>query len=280
MVYICTKFNQHRCLQWDITAVQPTMCLLIVNQTNLIAKQQLKNAWDNNSHGGGMAYPFTNEHNERCVFIEKFTDFEEFYSEYKNVRKMVDKPMILHFRISSSGGRSDANIHPFYVREDKMAMGHNGTIRSLGDDTMSDSRHLAQIIGTFKGNSTAMLKHSGLRQLIYAVIGQSKLAFVDSSGNFEIFNEHLGHWTANGDWMSNDSYKEVRSWVYQGNKKVAKTSLSNHKAKTTTQTYNKYKADYKKAEATRDLFKDWDKDLDSENLNEEFDLETNTWVKY
>jgi hypothetical protein len=68
--------------------------------------------------------------------------------------------------------------------------------------------------------------------------------------------------------------------VYQGNKKVAKTSLSNHKtkAKTTTQTYNKYKADYKKAEATRDLFKDWDRDLESQE--EHFDLETNTWVKY
>lgn len=257
------------------------MCLLIVNQTNLISKKHLKNAWENNSHGGGMAYPFINEHNERCVFIEKFTDFETFYSEYESVRSMVDKPMILHFRISSSGGRSQENIHPFYVRKDKMAMGHNGTIITLGDETMSDSRHLAQIIGTFKGNSTAMLNHSGLRQLIYAVIGNSKLAFVDAQGQFAIFNEHLGHWTANGDWMSNDSYKAVRTWVYQGNKKVSKTSLSTHKPKkanrTTTQTYNQYKSDYKKSEATRDLFKDWDRDLEPQQ--EQFDLETNKWVK-
>ena len=87
------------------------MCLLIVNQTNLISKKHLKNAWENNSHGGGMAYPFINEHNERCVFIEKFTDFETFYSEYESVRSMVDKPMILHFRISSSGGRRLPTSH-------------------------------------------------------------------------------------------------------------------------------------------------------------------------
>lgn len=255
------------------------MCLLIVNQTNLIPKNQLKNAWDNNSHGGGMAYPFRDEDNKSYVFIDKFNNFDDFYDEYVSVRNMIDKPMILHFRISSSGGRSQENIHPFHVRKNKLAMAHNGTIRTLGDDTMSDSRHLAQIIGTFSGNSTAMLNHSGLRQLIYAVIGTSKLAFVDSQGQFCIFNEHLGHWTANGDWMSNDSYKEVRSWVYQGNKKVSKTSLSGNKPKTTTQTYNKYKANYKKSDATptRDLFKDWDKDLGSQE--EQFDLETNTWTK-
>jgi predicted glutamine amidotransferase len=261
----------------DYNYATTIMCLLIVNQTALISKNQLKNAWDNNSHGGGMAYPFRDEDNKSYVFTDKFDNFDDFYDEYVSIRNMIDKPMILHFRISSSGGRSKENIHPFYVRKDKLAMAHNGTIRSLGDDTMSDSRHLAQIIGTFKGNSVAMLKHSGLRQLVYAVIGQSKLAFVDSAGNFEILNEHLGHWTANGDWMSNDSYKEVRSWVYQGNKKVSKSSLSGNK--TTTQTYKSYKADYKKSDATptRDLFKDWDKDLNV--VDEQFDLETNTWTK-
>ena len=221
-----------------------------------------------------MAYPFKDEDNTSYVFIDKFTDFEEFYSEYVSIRSMIDKPMILHFRITSSGGRSEENIHPFYVRKHKIAMAHNGTIRSLGDDSMSDSRHLAQIIGTFKGNTVTMLKHSGLRQLIYAVIGSSKLAFVDAQGNYEIFNEQLGHWTANGDWMSNDSYKRVNNYVYQGNKKVMKTAIATF-PKTTEEKYKEYKSSYTKGVPTANLFDDWDKEVD-----EQFDIEKNTWVKY
>jgi len=260
------------------------MCLLILNQTNLISKKHLKNAWDNNSHGGGIAYPYRNDNNEKVVAIEKYQNFDSFYVNYVAIRKSVNKPIILHFRITSSGGRSVDNIHPFFVRENKIAMGHNGTIRSLGDKTMSDSRHLAQIIGSFDGNSVCMLKHSGLRQLINSVIGQSKLAFVDSQGNWDIFNEHLGHWTANGDWMSNDSYLEVRSWVYQGNKKVSKANLRrvNHfgkkTTKTTTEKYEQLAKDYNKKKSESTLFDRWDDDMDSLDSHQ-FDVETNSWVK-
>lgn len=253
----------------DYNRAPTIMCLLIINQTNKISKTQLKNAWENNSHGCGMSYKYDNE-----VIIQKYESFEMFYPDYVEAREDVSTPILLHFRIASSGGRGFDNVHPFYVRENKLSMGHNGTIRTLGDDTMSDSRHLAQILSTFKGNTVKMLEHSGISQMIKAVIGSSKLAFIDAQGGYKIINEHLGHWTANGDWMSNDSYKAVRSYVYQGNKKVSKKSVG--LGKTTQGTYKKYKSEYdskKQSVSTSDLFKDWDKE------DEQFDLETNSWVK-
>tara|TARA_R110000796_G_scaffold31510_2_gene83479 strand:- start:1877 stop:2608 length:732 start_codon:yes stop_codon:yes gene_type:complete len=242
------------------------MCLLILNQTSLISKKHLKNSWENNSHGGGISYVKTDKRSKTNeLVISKYTEFEDFYDSYRDARQSTNMPMILHFRISSSGARGYDNIHPFFVRDGKVAMGHNGTIHSLGDDEVSDSRQLAQIIGTFKGNSIYMLNHSGLNQLINAVISSSKLVFIDAQGNFKIFNEHIGHWTANGDWMSNDSYKKLNNWVYQGNKKVSKYSVTSADVRITGDN------DYLSKPRTKDL---WDE------LNEEqFNLETNTWEK-
>lgn len=194
------------------------MCLLILNSSKPISREQLYNAWENNSDGGGMSFVDGKE-----LVIQKYDDFNEFYQDYQEIRRETSKPMILHFRITSSGSASFDNIHPFFITQGKVAMGHNGTISSLGDSVTSDTRHLANLLSEFKGTSVSIVRHVGVAGMIRAIIGgYNKLVFLDRHGDFEIFNEHLGHWTAQGDWMSNDSYKKVNNYVYRGNEKVYK----------------------------------------------------------
>jgi hypothetical protein len=52
-------------------------------------------------------------------------------------------------------------------------------------------------------------------------IGYSKLIFLDSKDKYTIINEEMGKWT-DGNWYSNDSYKEYNNYVYYGNTKVSK----------------------------------------------------------
>jgi hypothetical protein len=55
------------------------------------------------------------------------------------------------------------------------------------------------------------------------ILGKSnKVAFLDWRGEVRILNDQLGHYDADGNWFSNDSYKRVNDYVWAGSKKVYK----------------------------------------------------------
>ena len=124
------------------------MCIAIAKKIGgkILPKEILKNAWDNNPHGGGFAY--CNSKGE--VIISKgFMDFNLFYDTLKTTweKENLDNQVVLiHTRITTSGGTSAENCHPFpigskskrdlketYIKscDGKLAMIHNGIINSF-----------------------------------------------------------------------------------------------------------------------------------------------------
>jgi hypothetical protein len=63
------------------------------------------------------------------------------------------------------------------------------------------------------------------KYFISEYIGYSKLLFLDSDDKYTIINEELGKWT-DGNWYSNDSYKQYNDFKYYGNEKVYNTSIN------------------------------------------------------
>jgi hypothetical protein len=121
--------------------------------------------------------------------VFKSYDYDDYLEKYNDLRD--DKSIgniVLHFRIATSGYDGEHNLHPFLVNDD-LGFVHNGIIKGLGNKTFSD---------TYEFND--MLKYT-------------------------IINEGLGKWSG-GNWYSNDSYKEYKSYVYYGNKKVSKTEVN------------------------------------------------------
>ena len=193
------------------------MCIAILNtkKAGRLPKSQIKNSWDNNDMGAGLLW---NEKNKLNVF--KTYEYDEYISKYNELRDNANVGnIVLHFRIATSGYKGEHNLHPF-LTNDKLGFVHNGVIKGLGNKQFSDTYEFNDMLKKFKHNflSCEMSKY-----FISEYIGYSKLIFLDIDDKYTIINEELGKWT-DGNWYSNDSYKQYNTYKYYGNTKVAKTT--------------------------------------------------------
>lgn len=197
------------------------MCIAILNtkKAGRLPKSQIKNSWDNNDMGAGLLWNYKNKLN-----VFKTYEYDEFIEKYNELRdnKEVGN-IVLHFRIATSGYKGEHNLHPFLVN-DKLGFVHNGVIRGLGNKQFSDTYEFNDMLKKFKHNFLAcdMTKY-----FISEYIGHSKLVFLDIDDKYTIINEEFGKW-ADGNWYSNDSYKQYNDYKYYGNKKVYNTPSTTH----------------------------------------------------
>ena len=204
------------------------MCIAILNQKigGTLSSTTIYNSWENNDMGAGLLW--NNSNNELLSF--KTYDYDEFYDKYTELREDDDvHNIVLHFRIATSGVNGIHNLHPFLVNDD-LGFVHNGVISGLGNKEFSDTYEFNDML---KGFSHDFVSCQTTKALLEEYIGYSKLVFLRSNGDFDIFNEDLGHWDS-GNWYSNDSYKAVNNWVYAGSKKISKTSSTHIKELSTT----------------------------------------------
>ena len=196
------------------------MCIAIVNQPNyFIPKQQLKNAWDNNNHGAGIAYV---DNGKVMTYHEPYS-FEDFFEEYEFIRELTDAPMLIHFRIATHGKGIDM-LHPHSVTEGSVSLIHNGVISGLGNTIVSDTREFAEMLSKFYPDNVDFIDHVGIEAMALALLGKTnKVALLDWRGEVRILNDHLGHYDEYGNWFSNTSYKQLNTYVWDGSKKVYKS---------------------------------------------------------
>jgi hypothetical protein len=186
------------------------MCIAIYKPADkIISKETLERCFRSNPDGAGFMF----NHNRKLVIEKGFFDFNSFYEEYV---QHETKQCVIHFRIKTHGVISSDNCHPFSVTPN-LAFVHNGVIAGYGygklkSDTMEFSEEvLTPIVSKFGKH---IIRHEPFKALVEERIGWSKLVFLDSSGNYEIYNSEKGYWD-DGVWYSNTSYKPMI--VYQGN---------------------------------------------------------------
>ena len=195
------------------------MCIAILNQPgSFIPKENLKNAWDNNNHGAGIAYI---DNDEVCAYHEPH-EFDSFYEEYEYIRTISDKPILIHFRIATHGMGHDM-LHPHDVTTGRVSLIHNGVISGLGNNDISDTREFANMLSKFYPDNVQFVDHPGIKAFILHALGRTnKVVLLDWTGDYRIVNAHLGHYDNDGNWFSNNSYKQVNSYIWAGNTKVYK----------------------------------------------------------
>jgi len=182
------------------------MCIIAVQpKGKRLSKEILENCWKRNSHGAGMMYA----HKEKIVVVKELKSFDKFYSEYKFVSEMLDTNIVLHFRIATSAGINERNIHPFKI-SDEAFFCHNGILdievpfNSKDNDTRIYNNAILKELPKDFYNNYAMLK------LIEMSIGEyNKFVILDKTGQFHIINEQAGEWH-DGFWFSNSSYKAYK----------------------------------------------------------------------
>lgn len=178
------------------------MCIIAYSPASVtIPKEHLEQSFISNADGAGFMYA---EHDR--LHIEKgFMDFNSFYKAYK---PHEDKPIAVHFRITTHGDSNQENTHPFQVGKN-LAFVHNGVISAVGrpDKSKSDTYWFNQkiLVPVYKRDSRFIFKDH-FKDLIKEYIGWSKLVFINNKGHHTIINEDKGVWD-NGVWYSNTSYK-------------------------------------------------------------------------
>jgi glutamine amidotransferase len=179
------------------------MCIIAIQPKGIKIKENiLRTCWDANNDGAGIMYV----DNGKIIVQRELHDFSEFMRLKKHADK-INGNIILHFRIATSGGINEKNLHPFKVNE-HVYFCHNGI---LDIDVPANSPiNDTQIFNNYfmKGLPTDFCNNSATMQLLeYSIGDRNKFVFLDSSGEFHILNEGAGMWDE-GVWYSNLSYKK------------------------------------------------------------------------
>lgn len=180
------------------------MCIIAVKPEKVrLSREQLQIMWDANPHGAGFMYA----HNEEIKVVKGLMTMDDLVTAISKAGPL--RKMVLHFRIRTHGAVSPEMTHPFWITKGKLAMVHNGVIRSLTHKTTDQISDTAIFANTLVDNYTDPLvavKNPFHRELLEAYIGSSKMVFMSGTGETWILNEHLGEWNGNI-WYSNQKYK-------------------------------------------------------------------------
>lgn len=119
-----------------------------------------------------------------------------------------ESPFLVHMRITTSGGTSKNNTHPFPVKNG--AMIHNGIMftpagerAGKAPDRKSDTRVFAESLFNILTLEEVKKANEGIRK---AIGFGNKLCFLYDNKQFHIVNEQAGSWV-DGIWHSNSSCK-------------------------------------------------------------------------
>lgn len=185
------------------------MCIILLKlPKGNVTKRTLKNCWQGNKDGGGLM--FVNDDKE--LIIEKgFFGFRKIYRRFREVERTYPKSkIVLHFRIATSGGISEATCHPFRVTP-TIGFAHNGILSKLGSGFISDTEEFNYTV--LRRLNPDFLCNNEIVQALekYACKSFSKFVFLDSDNYHLICNEAAGDWVDDV-WFSNSGYKWSTSY--------------------------------------------------------------------
>ena len=145
------------------------MCIIIANTKGLkVPSSVLIKSAELNKDGLGITWLDTGE-----------TDYSLSSSDWEVLR--VERPYIAHFRYATIGGVCAENTHPFPIGDTGCLLYQNGSNYNLGDTTMTDTEHLADML--------AMMDPSVWPDVLEMT--DSRYAIIYDDGTYELFNEEL-----------------------------------------------------------------------------------------
>lgn len=177
------------------------MCLIIFSpnfQKSRIDPDDLERAFKVNDDGAGMAYI----KNGNVITDKPYFKWKHFKKAYEAATENLKGPLLVHFRLSTSGEKNRENSHPFTIKRNELVMAHNGIFSELSynnskiSDTVRFVNMLKQLDWKYPYNANQQ------KLLEIACAGYNKLVFLDNNGDYVIINESAGVWKGNC-WYSN-----------------------------------------------------------------------------
>jgi len=194
------------------------MCIIAIKPAgiDMPATSTIENMWYNNDDGAGFMYAAGGS-----VHIEKgFMTLKDFKAALKRLEKTIDvvnTPVVVHFRITTHGGTSPGNTHPFPVSEKlpllrmtkcktPLAVAHNGIIdiKPSQEDISDTMEYIMTQLAPLYQLRKDFYKQPAGKKLVYNAI-KSKMVFLDGTGGIETVGDFITG--ENGILYSNVSYR-------------------------------------------------------------------------
>lgn len=206
------------------------MCIIVVKEkgVSIPSDDILENCFNNNSDGCGFAYCYKNK-----VHLEKgILNVEGLKAQLLKLESLTGEkdlkniPMIIHFRIGTSGGINKEKTHPFIISNKykllnkikcdnlDMVMCHNGILSNFTyNKELSDTQNfIRDVIFPLYKHDKEFYKKDYINNLLYRIIGDNnKLAFLTSDGTITLINKKA-FIKDNGVYYSNSTYKKSYSY--------------------------------------------------------------------
>lgn len=171
------------------------MCVICAKPAgvDMPSEGDIMNMWLTNRDGAGFMYPENGK-----VHIEKgFMKYDEFVArldEFGKTHDLKATPLVMHFRITTHGGTSAENCHPFPITDSigmlkklncttKVGIAHNGIISITPRKGISDTmEYIASQLAPLHRAIPKFYKDKNLMLMISNAI-DSKMAFLVPNGN-------------------------------------------------------------------------------------------------
>lgn len=205
------------------------MCIIAVKPIGeeLMERRILENCFNYNNDGAGLMYNLDGK-----VYIEKgYMNFKNFYNRLLELDKEIglkDRGLVLHFRITTSGGTCMENCHPFPISNNgkdlktlnfvtDIGVAHNGIISNYippkGSSYSDTQLFIKNYLYDIKKEHEDFLTNPSLLFAIEKTVG-SKLAFLDGEGNITLVGKFIEE--EDGCSYSNETYLDLtdlyKSW--------------------------------------------------------------------
>ena len=205
------------------------MCIIAVKPIGeeLMERRILENCFNYNNDGAGLMYNLDGK-----VYIEKgYMNFKNFYNRLLELDKEIglkDRGLVVHFRITTSGGTCMENCHPFPISNKgkdlkrlnfvtDIGVAHNGIISGYippkGSPYSDTQLFIKNYLYDIKKEHEDFLTNPSLLFAIEKTVG-SKLAFLDGEGNITLVGKFIEE--EDGCSYSNETYLDLtdlyKSW--------------------------------------------------------------------
>lgn len=199
------------------------MCIIAISTKGIELPDEdtLQNMWIRNSDGAGIMFAHNNK-----VHIEKgFMKYDSFYNRLQELDKkyhLKDLSVILHFRITTHGGTSPQNTHPFPISDSigllkklkcttKLGVAHNGIIDITPRKGISDTmEYIASQLAPLHRGVPEFYKNQDLMVMVSNAIDGSRMAFMNEKG--EVYT--IGNFIEDCDGIkySNHSFERIKTF--------------------------------------------------------------------
>ena len=200
------------------------MCIICVKKANkpMVSDDRIRYMFQRNPDGAGMMW----EENMEVHIKKGFMNVNSLL-DFVHSRDWDNIPVILHFRIGTSGLMDEYNCHPYPIRKRNMiegtcdlAVAHNGVLHQYTPErgsTINDTQVFIQKI--LNQLPKRFLENPAIHRLLETELNGNRLAFLSKSGAINRF----GRWyeDENGYLYSNPYYKpaepvKIPTYTYRG----------------------------------------------------------------